>query len=178
MTSPPPARTPPAAVPVHVYKVTGRPANSGIVLALFTASPADEAVATIAAELSLRVGRRVTAAAVLSLTGKTLHHARKRHISARTDTVLYPVLPLLTPARPVHTAALLLPLWTKLLPRLPATRVHRFATRTGASLIVTPTPLTHTRNHHTLTPTDPAEVAKRGEATDLTSPPMRNDQTP
>ncbi|MGW0753534.1 hypothetical protein [Streptomyces sp. NPDC002587] len=89
--TPRPAHTSPAPE-VHDYPFTLR--ADGPVLALFTGSRADAAVAARAADHAARTGHPVTFAAVVRSTGfginALLHLARGRRIHAEADAILAP----------------------------------------------------------------------------------------
>ncbi|MEW9515045.1 hypothetical protein [Streptomyces bacillaris] len=136
-----PSPTPPQA---HVYYFSLH--TRGDVLALFTGSRADQAVAAHAVELAAGTGRPVTAAAVMRSTGFSinalLHRVRSRRIRAESDAILAAVLPALARAGPVRTATLTVPARTNPHRTLPADQVERIARRTGTDTAVTPVPLT------------------------------------
>ncbi|MFJ3692343.1 MULTISPECIES: hypothetical protein [Streptomyces] len=99
--TPRPANTSPAEV--HDYPLTL--CGEGPVLALFTGSSADAAVAARAAELAARTGHPVTAAAAVRSTGFSinalLHQVRERRIRIEADAILAAVLPVMTHQSPV-----------------------------------------------------------------------------
>ncbi|AGJ59510.1 MULTISPECIES: hypothetical protein [Streptomyces] len=94
--TPRPAHTSPAPE-VHDYPFTLR--GDGPVLALFTGSRADQAVAARAADHAARTGHPATFAAVVRSTGFSinalLHQARGRRIRAEADAILAAVLPVI-----------------------------------------------------------------------------------
>ncbi|WP_438319585.1 hypothetical protein ACSHWO_36460 (plasmid) [Streptomyces sp. HUAS TT3] len=140
--SPRPAATSPASE-VHDYPFTLR--SDGPVLALFTGSRADQAVAARAADHAARTGHPVTVAAVVRSTGFSikalLHLARGRRIRTEADAILA-VLPVIARAGPVRTAILVVPARTNPYRTLPADLVERLAGRTGAAVALSPVPLT------------------------------------
>lgn len=87
---------------VHDYPFTLR--SDGDVLALFTGSRADQAVAARAADHATRTGHPVTTAAVVRSTGFSinalLHLARGRRIRTEADAVLVALLPVIARAGP------------------------------------------------------------------------------
>ncbi|MEU5458367.1 hypothetical protein ACH4NR_32500 [Streptomyces globisporus] len=129
---------------VHDYPFTLR--SDGDVLALFTGSRADQAVAARAADHATRTGHPVTAAAVVRSTGFSinalLHLARGRRIRTEADAVLVAVLPVIARAGPVRTATLVVPARTNPYQALPADRVERLAGHTGPDVVLSPVPLT------------------------------------
>ncbi|MFJ5712754.1 hypothetical protein [Streptomyces sp. NPDC093105] len=142
--TPRPAAVFPAPAEAHVYHFSLH--TSGHVLALFTGSRADHAVATRAAELAARTGHRVTAAAIVRSTGFSinalLHHARSRRIQAETRAILAPVLPLVARAGPIRTTTLVVSARINPYRALPADRVVHLAEHTGTEIAVSPVPLT------------------------------------
>ncbi|WP_030223118.1 hypothetical protein [Streptomyces bikiniensis] len=140
--TPRPAHTSPAEV--HDYPFTLR--GDGPVLALFTRSRADQAVAARAADHAARTGHPATFAAVVRSTGFSinalLHQARGRRIRAEADAILAAVLPVIARAGPVRTATLVVPARINPYQALPADRVERLAGRTGADVVLSPVPLT------------------------------------
>ncbi|MFC8835822.1 hypothetical protein ACFT8V_21925 [Streptomyces griseoincarnatus] len=143
----------PAPAQVHLYRFSPRPGAG--VLALFTGSRADQAVAARAADLA-RSGHPVTAAAIVRSTGFStnalLHHARHRRIQADTDAILAPVLPVIARAGPVRTTSLVVPARVNPYRALPADRIERAAGRLGNDMILSPVPLPGRTPH----PTGPA----------------------
>ncbi|MFE7804506.1 hypothetical protein ACFU51_07555 [Streptomyces sp. NPDC057430] len=140
---PRPAAATPATPEVHLYRFPDQ-AGTGV-LALFTGSRADQAVAARAADLA-RSGHPVTAAAVIRSTGFSinalLHHARHRRIQTEADAILAAVLPAIARAGPVRTTTpLVVPARVNPYRTLPAGRVERAAERTGADTILSPVPL-------------------------------------
>ncbi len=150
---PPPTAHVPASEQAHLHRLSSRPGAA--VLALFTGSRADHAVAARAADLA-RSGHPVTAAAVVRSTGFSLnallHHARHRRIQADTDAILAAVLPALARAGPVRTTALAVPARINPYRALPAGRIERAARRLACDLILSPAPLPGRGPH----PTGPA----------------------
>ncbi|MDX3761794.1 MULTISPECIES: hypothetical protein [Streptomyces] len=141
--TPRPAATSPARE-VHDYPFTLR--SDGSVLALFTGSRADAAVATRAADHAARTGHQVTAAAVVRSTGFSinalLHLARGRRIRAEADAILAAVLPVIARAGPARTTTMVVPARTNPYQALPADRVERLVGHTGADVVLSPVPLT------------------------------------
>ncbi|MEN8653696.1 hypothetical protein ABCR94_24590 [Streptomyces sp. 21So2-11] len=142
--APQPAAPSPAPPEVHVHHFFLR--ADGSVMAMFTGSRADQAVAAHAADLSARTGRPVTAAAIVRTTGFSinalLHHARARRIQAETDAILAPVLPVIARAGPVRTTTLVVPARINPYQALPTDQVQRLAYRTGTDMVLSPVPLT------------------------------------
>ncbi|MFI0828065.1 hypothetical protein ACH4Q7_26860 [Streptomyces roseolus] len=134
----------PAPPEAHIYHLSLH--SSGHVLALFTGSRADRAVAAHAADLAARTGHRVIAAAVVRSTGFSinalLHHAHSRRIQAETHAILTPVMPAIARAGPVQATALVVPARINPYRDLPADRIERLAERTGTEVAVSPVPLT------------------------------------
>ncbi|MDW4909223.1 hypothetical protein RB628_28755 [Streptomyces sp. ADMS] len=143
--APQPAAPSPAPPEVHVHRFS--PRADGSVLALFTGSRADQAVAAHAADLAARTDHPVTAAAVVvRSTGFSinalLHHARSRRIHAETDAILAPVLPVIARAGPARTTTLVAPAHINPYRSLPVDRVERLAERAGTEVAVSPVTLT------------------------------------
>ncbi len=136
-----PSPTPPQ---VHAYRFPLRAGDS--VLALFTGSCADQAVAARAADLATRIGHPITAAAVVRGTGFSinalLHHARGRRIQAETDAILAAVLPAIARVGSVRTTTLVVPARVNPSRALPADLVERLTHHTGTDLAISPVPLT------------------------------------
>ncbi len=131
-----------APAQAHLYRRSARPGAA--VLALFTGSRADHAVAARAADLA-RGGHPVTAAAVVRSTGFSidalLHHARHRRVQADADAILATVLPAIARAGPVRTTALVVPARANPYRTLPAGRIDRAARRLACDMILSPVPL-------------------------------------
>ncbi|MFF9330998.1 hypothetical protein [Streptomyces albogriseolus] len=131
-----------APAQAHLYRRSARPGAP--VLALFTGSRADYAVAARAADLA-RGGHPVTAAAVVRSTGFSinalLHHARHRRVQADADAILATVLPAIARAGPVRTTALVVPARANPYRTLPAGRIERAARRLACDVILSPVPL-------------------------------------
>ncbi|MER6599739.1 hypothetical protein ACWDBC_08300 [Streptomyces parvus] len=129
---------------VHHYPFTLR--GEGPVLALFTGSRADQAVASRAAELAARTGHPVTAAAAVRSTGFSinalLHLARGRRIRTEAEAILAAVLPVIARAGPARTTTLVVPARINPYRTLPAGLVERLTHRTGADIALSPVLLT------------------------------------
>ncbi|MFJ5829534.1 hypothetical protein [Streptomyces sp. NPDC093089] len=146
---PPVTTTPPT---VHVYNVTGSPADGGILIVL-TGARADRDAAAHAGRLAARTGRQLTAAVAVRSTGFSinalLHHARAQRFARQTSAVLAAPTGDLTAAGPYQSATLVLPQGANPYLSLPAGAVHRLARRTGATTVITPAPVHNAAGHLT-----------------------------
>jgi hypothetical protein len=148
MPTTPPCTTPPpttsAPPTVAVYPVDHRPPGTGRILAVFTDSPTDLAVAQHAADLAASTAAPIVAAAVVRGSGFSvnalLHRVRARRIAADTDAVTARVAPILRRANTrLLTTTLLLPA-SRRLHHPSAAAVHRLARRVDATTVVLAAP--------------------------------------
>ncbi len=130
----------------RTFSVAGRPPGSGPVLAVLTDGPADPAVAAHAAELAVRTGTLLVAAAVVRTSGISvnalLHRARDRRIQADSTAIVARVAPTLHRAGVAYfRTSLLIPAGSGTLRDLPVTALRQVIDRFGAVAVVTALPL-------------------------------------
>lgn len=128
------------------YRVAGRTAGSGPVLAVFTDGPADMAVAAHAASLAAHTRTLLVAAAAVHVTGLNinpiLRGARTRRVHADRTAIIGRVTPILHAAGVAHlSTTLLVPTGTDALRALPLPSVHQLINRFSAVTVVTAHPL-------------------------------------
>ncbi|RZU46609.1 hypothetical protein EV385_6684 [Krasilnikovia cinnamomea] len=138
--------------------LAGRTPGSGPVLAVLTDGPTDMAVAAHAADLAVRTGTLLIAAATVAagsgINPLLLQHTRTRRVHNDTTAIVARITPILHGAGVAYRrSTLLVPAGTDTLRALPVTAVRRLVDRFGAVTVVTARPLRDPTG--TLQPADP-----------------------